>query len=372
MPRTPRTPPTPPTLGQRALNRALLARQLLLARQPLAVPKALEHLCGLQAQVPQAPYLALWSRLRGFDPEALSQLLGQRRAVRIGLLRGTLHLVTARDCKTLRPLLQPVLERAFQVGSPFGKRLAGVDLDAVIAAGRALIDETPRSNAQLRQLLSTRWPGRDPEALAYAVQYLLPSVQVPPRGLWKKSGLPLLTSAQAWLGGPLAAKPSPRSLVLRYLTAFGPASAADLQAWSGSAGLRAALEKLRGQLRVFHDDAGRELFDVAGAPLPDPDVPAPVRFLPDYDNLLLGHADRSRIVADQHQGPKFIGVPTFLVDGVVGGAWKLQQQRGRATLQLTPYQRFGRADKAAITAEATALIEFAAGDVAKRDVRWST
>jgi hypothetical protein len=357
-------------LSNRALNRALLARQLLLDRQPLPVPQALEHLCGLQAQVPQAPYVALWSRLHAFDPEALSQLISQRRAVRLGLFRGTLHLVTARDCQTLRPLLQPVLERMFQTGSPFGKRLAGVDLDAVVAAGRALIDEMPRSNAQLRKLLHPRWPDRDPEALAYAVQYLLPSVQVPPRGLWKQSGLPLLTSAQAWLRAPLAPKPLAKKLVLRYLAAFGPASAADLQAWSGSPGLRAVIEGLRGRLRVVHDGAGRELFDLPGAPRPDPDLPAPVRFLPEYDNILLGHADRSRIVADRHQGALFIGVPTFLIDGFVAGAWKLKLQRGRATLRLTPYQRFDQRDKIAVTAEATALLDFVASDVSRHDVEW--
>lgn len=369
MPRTATSAPLA-LLTPRALNRALLERQLLLARQELPVAAALEHLCGLQAQVPQAPYLGLWSRLAGFAPEQLGAMVSDRRAVRIALLRGTLHLVTARDCKTLRPLLQPVLERAFRVGSPYGKRLAGIDVAAVVAAGRGLLEKSPRSNAQLRKLLQPRWPRRDAEALAYAVQYLLPVVQVPPRGVWGKSGLPLMTTAQIWLGNRQTRPLPPHKLVRRYLAAFGPASAADLQAWSGSTELRATLEGMGKTLRRFRDETGRALYDLPDAPLPDPELAAPPRFLPDYDNVLLGHADRRRIVARDQQGPQSIGVPTILIDGFVGAHWKLERQRRRVILHITPHRPLRKRDQFAVTAEGVRLLGFLAGDVDKHEVRW--
>jgi hypothetical protein len=357
-------------LSQRALNRALLARQWLLSRKRSSIATAVEHLCGLQAQVPLAPYLGLWSRLLRFDPVELGQLIEHRRLLRMTLFRGTLHLVTARDGRSLRPLLQPVLERAFQVGSPFGKRLAGVDLESVLAAGRTLIEQSPRSNAQLRKLLGPRWPRRDAEALAYAVAYLLPTVQVPPRGVWGKSGQALMTTLESWLGRPVAARPSPKILVRRYLAAFGPASGPDLQSWSGSAALRATLEELRKDLRIQRDEAGRELFDLPGAPLPDADLPAPPRFLPDFDNVLLGHADRRRIVAQDRLGPQSIGVPTLLIDGFVAARWKIQRERRRAILHITPYQPIRKRDQLSIAAEGTRLLALLASDLEKHDLRF--
>ena len=358
------------SLDRRALNRALLARQKLLARAPLSIPSAIETLCGLQAQAPQAPYVALWSRLITFSPDELGAMIEQRRAVRLALFRGTLHLVTARDCRQLRPLLQPVLENLFQVGSPFGKRLAGVDLAAVVGAGRALIEELPRSNAQLRKLLGARWAKRDPEALAYAVQYLLPAVQVPPRGVWGQSGEARFTTAESWLGQPLAPRPSPPKLVRRYLAAFGPATPADIHAWSGSPALRTSMKAMRPRLRRLQASDGRELLDLPDAPLPDPELPAPPRFLPEYDNALLAHAHRDRILGDGAQRASFIGVPTILIDGFVGAFWKLERARGRAWLQIRRTGKLSRRHQTDVEEEGLRLLAFVAPGV-EHDVRWA-
>ncbi|HEV3505894.1 MAG TPA: winged helix DNA-binding domain-containing protein, partial [Actinomycetes bacterium] len=308
---------TSPELGRRALNRALLERQLLLGRVQRPALEVVEHLVGMQAQEPRDPYVGLWTRLEGFDPHELGDLLTDRQVVRSPLMRSTIHLVSARDCLTLAPLVRPVLERNFRTGSPFGRRVKGVDLDAVLAAGRELLDEQPRTNAQLRGLMGERWPDHDPTSLGYAVHHLVPVVQVPPRGVWGRKGLPTWATTERWLGRPVDPSPSIDQVVLRYLAAFGPAGTMDVQAWSGLTRLREVTDRLRPRLRSFRNEAGRELFDLPDAPRPDPDTPAPVRFLPQYDNVALSHADRSHISAgaaarwptdDLHWS-------TFLVDG---------------------------------------------------------
>jgi len=220
-------------LGPRALNRALLARQMLLARGPLGAAEAIERLVGMQAQAPAAPYVGLWTRLRDFRPDDLARLILERRAVRIALMRGTVHLVTARDALSLRPLVQPIFDRDLRVNSTYARGLAGMDLGALAAHARVLVEERPRTMSELRALLHARWPDRDAPSLAYAARNLLPLVQVPPRGLWGAGGLPTLTSAEAWLGRPLARRPSLGGMVRRYLGAFGPASVMDVQEWSG-------------------------------------------------------------------------------------------------------------------------------------------
>jgi winged helix DNA-binding protein len=363
------------TLGSRALNRALLERQLLLRRQELPVPRAIEHLVGLQAQEPPDPYVALWSRLDPFRHEDLARLITGRRAVRATLMRGTIHLVTARDCLAMWPVMQPFLERTFQ-GHPWGRSLAGVNIDEVLEAGRRLVEAEPMTNPQLGRALSERWPERDPTSLAAAARYLLPMVQVPPRGIWGKSGQATVTTAEHWLGRPLRTRTAPDRLIRRYLAAFGPATVADMRTWSGLAGLREVAERLRPRLRTFRDEDGRELFDAPDAPLPDPDTPAPPRFLPTYDNILLAHEDRTRIIsegdrrrltADSYQG-RF---GTFLIDGFVRGAWKIERGRGAATLVISPLKRLSRKDAAAVSEEGARLLAFAA-DAEKQDIRFST
>ncbi|HWD44060.1 MAG TPA: winged helix DNA-binding domain-containing protein [Actinomycetota bacterium] len=328
-----------------------------------------EHLVGMQAQEPRDPYVGLWTRLEGFDPHELGRLVAERRAVRSPLMRTTLHLVSARDCLTLDPLLRPVLERGFWTGTPFGRQLKGLDVDAVVAAGRDLLEERPRTNAQLRALLSERWPGYDPTSLAYAVHHLVPVVQIPPRGVWGQKGLPTWATTESWLGRPVDPDPSIDKVVLRYLAAFGPAGVMDVQAWSGLTRLREVVDRLRPRLRPFRDKNGRELLDLPDAPRPDPDTPAPVRFLPQYDNLLLSHADRSHLAGDAPRRWPSDGLhwSALLVDGVVGGAWRLTVDRGAATLAVKLLAEVP--DPAAVEKEAARLCGFLAADAERREVR---
>lgn len=352
-------------LTQRALNRALLERQHLLRRRKASAAAEIEHLVGMQAQVPNSPYVGLWTRLGGFQPGELADLITKRRAVRLGLMRNTIHLVTARDCLTLYPLFLAVLGRTLK-SSHFGRNLVGVDMSAVVAEARVLLQEKPRTLSELGKLLLERWPDRDPTSLAYVIRHLVPIVQVPPRGVWGKSAQPSWTSAEHWLGRPLSTKPSAEKLVKRYLSAFGPATVADISAWSGLTGLREAVERLRPKLRTFQDERGRELFDVLDGPLPDPDMPAPPRFLPEYDNLLIGHHDRTRVIDHAYRYVIFTG--TVLVDGVVQATWTVK--RGdTATLTIEPLRRLSKADRLAVSEEGERLLRFAAGDSADRDVR---
>jgi len=350
-------------LGRRVLNRALLERQMLLRRQKLSAFDAIERLVGMQAQVPHAPYIGLWTRLEDFRPDDLSGLISDRRAVRSSLMRATIHLVTDRDFLTLRPAVQPVLDRDVYRNATYGKEhLAGLDVDAVLRAGKALLEERPRTAAELRRSLGPRWPGRDAAALAYAVRGLLPLVHVPPRGLWGESGPVALTTAESWLGQSVASVRGPDEPILRYLAAFGPATVADARTWSGLGGLREVFERLRPRLVSFRDEHGRELFDVPGAPLPDPETPAPPRFLSHFDNALLSHADRTRIISDEHrkalfEDPMMRGV---LLDGFACGTWKAERTRGKVTLVIQHFDRLFKEDREALTDEGERLLRLVA------------
>jgi hypothetical protein len=357
-------------LSRRALNRALLERQMLLRRSKLSAAEAIERLVGMQAQIPNSPYIGLWTRLDGFRPDELARLIEDRGAVRIALMRSTIHLVTARDCLALRPVVQPVLDRDLYTGSSWGRGIAGMDTEALVAAGRALVEERPRTNAELGQLLRERWPDRDANSMAYAIRNLVALVQVPPRGIWGASGQATLTTAESWLGSPLEADPSPDEMVMRYLAAFGPATVKDVQTWSGLTRLREVTERLRPRLRTFRDEHGNELLDVPDAPLPNPDTPAPPRFLPEYDNVLLSHADRTRIIADEYRERVFTR-GAVLVYGFVCGAWKITRKRGTATLLIEPFEPLLERDRNTLAEEGGRLVRFVEEDAEAFEVRFA-
>ena len=361
-------------LDRRTLNRTLLARQHLLQRSAMPVPDMIEHLVGLQAQVPRDPYISLWSRLRDFEPDALERLLLERQAVRMTLMRTTLHLATAGDAVSLRGALQGVCERGFE-SSPFRRRLDGVDLGELCAAGAALVDERPRSVAELGLALAERWPDGDREAMAYAVRYLVPLVQVTPRGLLRRSAAPRVTTLAGWLSlpadAPPAIDPSPDQAVLRYLRAFGPATTADIRAWSWLTGVREVVERLRPRLRSYRDEAGRELLDVEDGVFADPDEPAPVRVLGEYDNVFLSHADRSRITGDVSWGTSFVRRGAFFVDGFLAGAWRLEQPASRpTTIVLEARRPLTASARDEVHAEAMGLYRLLAPDAAARGITW--
>ena len=318
--------------------------------------------------MPENPYVALWARLEGFEPAELSTLIADRRAVRAQLMRATIHLATAEDCLAMLPVTLPVLARTFK--SAFTRRLAGADVEAVIAAGRHALAERPRTRAELAALLAPGWPDTDPGVLAQAVTFHLPLVQVPPRGLWRGVGQPTWTLAADWLGAEVGADAAADALVLRYLAAFGPASAADVRTWSRFTGLRPVLERLRPGLRTFRDERGRELFDVPDGALPDPATPAPVRFLPEYDNVLLSHDDRSRMLTGLGPGlpyPTGATVGTLLVDGFYRAYWKLERDAATLTVdRFTPHPDDPPGTRQEIAAEGERLLAFIAPELPGR------
>ncbi len=358
-------------LSLRTLNRATLARQGLLRRWDLSVPEAIERLVGLQAQTPHSWYVGLWTRLEGFRPEQAADLLVDRRLVRIALMRSTIHLVTARDCLALRPLVQPVIERT--MARSHGKRLTGVDISELVATGRELLEERPLTFADLGARLAQHWPDRDPAALAQAIRAWLPLVQVPPRGVWGRSGPIAHTTAEAWLDRPLDPDPSPEAMVLRYLAAFGPGTVQDAQTWSGLTRLREVFDRLRPRLVDFRDEQGRQLFDLPDAPRPGPETLAPPRFLPDYDNVLLSHADRGRIIGEEDRRRIWTSngvVPgTVLVDGFVRGTWTIDRHRGGASLLIEPFAPLSKRDRDALSQEGLRLLAFVAASAGDHDVR---
>ena len=358
-------------LTTRALNRALLARQHLLERAAMPPLSMVEHLVALQAQNPHDPYLALWSRVDAFAAADISDALADARLVRIGLLRTTLHLVTAEDARSLWPVVRPVFARAWS-HSPFRKDLPGIAVDEILDAARPMLDET-LTLTELGRRLEARWPGRSPASLSYAARFLLPIVQVPPRGLWGRSGQARWRRLDSWTGKEGGERPDATTvgdLVLRYLAAFGPATPADIATWSWLTGYREVLESLRPRLRTFRDEAGRELFDVPDAPIPRPDTPAPFRFLPEYDNVALSHADRSRIIAPEAGGRITGYVGTFLVDGFVAGQWRIDRVGDAATLVLDPFTPMSTEQRDEAVAEGESLLAFREPEATRREVEF--
>lgn len=358
-------------LTRQDLNRATLARQSLLSRSDRPVPEMIERLVGLQAQTPHSAYVGLWSRLAGFRPEQLADRIVDRSVVRLALMRSTIHMVTARDAWHLRRLVQPVLDRGLR--GQFGRRLEGLDIAELVTRGRAFVDVEPRTFKSLGDHLLERWPDRDRMALEQAVRAEVALIQVPPRGLWGRSGPVAHTSIEAWLGEPPPGTPTLDELVLRYLGAFGPASVMDAQIWCGLTRLREVFERLRPQLVAFGDERGRELFDLPDAPRPDPDTPAPPRFLYDYDNLLLAYDDRSRTMVPEEvvriEARENEAISTFLVDGRVSGTWKVRRERGGAVLDIRPVRRLSKSELSELSDEGVALLAFLAADAFDREIQ---
>jgi hypothetical protein len=355
------------------LNRATLARQMLLAREKVKPLQALERLVGLQAQLARPPFLSLWARLQDFRAEHLTKLAHDRKVVRATLMRGTLHLVSTKDYPVLRPLLQPMLSAGMH--AVLGNRTAGLEIDPVVAAARAYLEKGPRTFEEVRAVLHEKWPKADERALGYAVRTHLPLVQVPTGDRWGWPSASSFAVAESWLGGRMASKSDASDVVLRYLAAFGPAGARDAETWLGMRPMKAAFEALRPRLRVFRDERGHELFDLPKAPRPSGDTAAPVRFLPDFDNVLLAHADRKRIVSDEHRKRLATAnlriLPTFTVDGFVAGTWKIARTRAAATLVVEAFRPLSKKTQAELVEEGTALLRFAESDAKTTTVRFA-
>ncbi len=361
-------------LTRRQLNRATLARQMLLERANEPPSGAVARLAGMQAQEPAPPFVGLWTRLAAFAPADLLAMLHERSVVRCTALRGTLHLLTADDYRAWRGPAEPGVRQAL---ATLGSRAAGLEPDAVLARAHALFAERPRTFNDLREALAGEFPGVDERALGYVARMGLPLVMVPNEGdHWGFPSDPVFGLAEDWLGPVAPNEDATRAMALRYLAAFGPASASDFGAWSGLKGAKALFEALRPDLVSFRDERRRDLFDLPDAPRPVPEVPAPVRFLPAFDNILLAHDDRSRIIADEHR-PRVVTKnlrvhPTFLVDGLVAGTWKAERKRATAILRLAPFAPLSAGATEALAAEGDALLQFLEPDAAAREVAFGT
>jgi hypothetical protein len=359
------------TLTRAELNRATLARQMLLEREPLGAIAAIERLAGMQAQEPRHPFTGLWTRVCGFEREQLLRALREREVVRATLMRSTLHLMSAADYAALRMALQPSTAVALRV---LGVRSQGLDLDAVLPAASELLRDNPLTFDEIRAHLKERFPDVDHRALGYAVRTLLPLVMLPSEAdRWGFPRVSAFALAGEWLDEPLAAQGA-EALVTRYLGAFGPATAKDVQTWSGVGGMKAVLDAMRDRLEVFTEEGGRrELFDLPDAPRPGADVPAPARLLPEFDNLVLAHDDRTRLIADEHRPlvtTKNLRVKaTFLLDGAVRGTWSIEVKRKLATLVLAPFDALSKPEREQLEPEAQALLRFAEPDAKGWDLK---
>lgn len=342
------------------MNRATLARQMLLQREKATPVAVVERLAGMQAQLARPPFVGIWSRLQGFAAADLIKAIDRREIVRGTLMRGTLHLVSRKDYLAFRPVLQPALAAGLR--AILKERADKLDFDGLVAAGRAYFGAEPRTFDELRAHLTERFPKGDERAMGYAVRMHLPLVQTPVTGAqWAYPASSDFAVAEAWLDAPLK-KADPRAFAVRYLAAFGPARPDDLKTWSGVSNAREIFEALRPQLVTFTDERGREVFDLPKAPRPDEDEVAPVRFLPEFDNLLLAYADRTRFIAKEHRpriASRNLFVPaTFLVDGAIRGTWRVERKRKSASLVVEPFLPLAKATRRELAQEGEALLRF--------------
>lgn len=352
-------------LTLRALNRATLARQMLLRRERVTAREAVERLAGMQAQVAKPPFIGLWTRVEGFEREQLAKAIAKKDVVRGTLMRGTIHLVSRSDYLAWRMPIQPVLTR----GAAAIARSA-YDPAELCEIARKFFDTRPCTFEELREL----FPKGDERLMAYTVRMHLPLVMVPDDSRWSYAANSAFAVAETYLGKKLKASDKPHDLALRYLAAFGPATPKDFERWSGLTGGRALFDELRPKLATFEGERKRELFDLPDAPRPDEDVEAPVRFLPEFDNLLLAHDDRARIISAEHQprvATKNLRIlATFLVDGFVAGIWSIGRKSKSATLTLTPFLELDKRTQKALEEEGEKLVRFAEEDAGTVAVRW--
>jgi hypothetical protein len=355
------------------LNRATLARQMLLAREKISTLGAIERLVAMQAQLARPPYVGLWTRVQGFKRDDLTKLFTSRKAVRGTHLRGTLHVMSAKDFARFRGAIQPGLSGGMQ--AILRDRMKGFDLDSVTEAAREVFAKGPTGFEPVRQHLIKKFPKGDERAMGYAARLQIPLLQVPDEGRWGYASAADFTLADKWLGTKISSDESPDDLLLRYLAAFGPASVTDAQTWAGLGRLRDAFERLRPKLVTFRDERGRELFDLPKAPRPDAETDAPVRFLPEFDNILLGHDDRTRVVADVHR--KHVYLPglrvaaTLLVDGSVAGTWSVESKKNVTTIVIQPFTKYAKATRDEAEKEGTSLARFMEPDAKDIAVRFA-
>jgi hypothetical protein len=361
-------------LTLRELNRMTLARQYLMERQVMPVTKVVERLVGLQAQTAQPPFIGLWTRIKDLKRADLADLIQDRTIIKASLMRATLHLFTAKDFVAFRHTLQPALDAA--ASDITSRRGAEFDVKLVLDTARKFIPEQPRTYSEISDMLATKWPEVDIGSMLYTVRTHIPMVQVPVPGGWCYPGKPHFTLAEEWLGKSVDMEDRTTDLVFRYLAAFGPASVIDMQTWSGLPNLKPVFENLRPELAVYRDESKRELFDVPAVrmePVRDIDEPVPVRFLPEFDNLLLSHSNRRRVLADIHRSKVFLPglrvAATILVDGFVAGVWKTTLVKGIATLTIEPFNPLDDSSNKALVDEAENLIRFIEPDAKTHQVQ---
>ena len=354
-------------LSAKAINRATLARQLLLEQADVSAADAVGRLVGMQGQEPKHPYVGLWSRVDGFAEEQLDQAAEGREVVRATLFRGTLHLVTAEDYLRFRTTLAPVLEAGLRMLKERGE---GLEPEKVVKAAQKLLAKEPLTFTEVRDALQKEFPAVNERALGFCTRMMVPLVMYPAGTRWGWPANARFTPAEAWLSGKLNPKAVPEELVVRYLEAFGPAIPADFQTWSWLPKAKPVFDGL--ELEQFTDEAGKTLYDVPDAPRPDPDTPAPVRFLPEFDNLLLAHAKRERIIADEHKPAVFTKnlrvKATYTVDGLVAGLWTAEKKRGVATLTLTPFGRTTKKTATELKRAGAGLVRFLEPDAKTHEV----
>jgi hypothetical protein len=358
-------------LTLRDLNRSLLARQLLLERALMPIPAAVEHLAGLQAQQPASPYIALWTRLSDFTRDDLGGFIDDHSIVKATLMRATLHLMTADDFMRFRGPIQPALDAA--AADIVKQRGVEIDTGEILEFGKRLLADSPHTFEQISEALTELHPDTDVGAMRYTIRMRLPLVQVSTDTRWSYPGNPQFALAESWLGRAIAADPDPHDLIKRYLAAFGPATVADIENWSGLSKLKATVEAMQSDLVTYRDERKRTFFDLPDMPFPDADTPAPVRYLPEYDNILRAHKDRTRIVADAHRKrvylPALRVASTVLIDGFVGGTWKVETKKSAATLTVTSFAPLDAPTSSALTEEGERLLPFLEPDAKSHEIR---